>query len=79
MGGGSSSGGKVSSPEQMVQQAPAPKPYLQEKEMTSAMSNAREEQLRRARAALGQEGSVLTSPFGSQQQTEQERRSLLGG
>jgi hypothetical protein len=60
-------------------QAQPPKPAQQEREVSDAAQSAREAQLKRARAALGQEGSVLTSPFGSQQHNEQQRRSLLGG
>lgn len=56
----------------------APKPYQQEQAISEAAQNARDAQLKRARAALGQEGSVLTSPFGSQENAEEEKKSLLG-
>jgi hypothetical protein len=59
--------------------AEAPKPYQQEQDTSTATQNAREAQLRKARAALGQEGSILTSPFGSQQNTAEQRKTLLGG
>jgi hypothetical protein len=59
--------------------AEPPKPHQQEKDVSDAAQSAREAQLKKARAALGQEGSVLTSPFGTQQQNEQRRKSLLGG
>ena len=55
----------------------APKPYQQEKETQSSVQTARDRQLQQAKAALGQEGSILTSPFGTQQAAEQ-RKSLLG-
>lgn len=56
----------------------APKPYQQEQVISEAAQNARDAQLKRARAALGQEGSVLTSPFGSQEQTDKQKKTLLG-
>ena len=56
----------------------APKPYQQEQAISEAAQNARDAQLKRARAALGQEGSVLTSPFGSQEQAENQKKTLLG-
>jgi hypothetical protein len=59
--------------------AEAPKPYQMEQDTTQATQNAREAQLRKARAALGQEGSILTSPFGSQQEAAEQKKTLLGG
>ena len=56
----------------------APKPYQQEQAISEAAQNARDAQLKRARAALGQEGSVLTSPFGSQEQDDNQKKTLLG-
>ncbi|MCL1939936.1 MAG: hypothetical protein FWG04_04680 [Desulfovibrionaceae bacterium] len=77
MGGGGK--GAASVPAAPVPAEP-PKPFQQEREVSDTAQSAREAQLKKARAALGQEGSVLTSPFGSQeQQNEQQRKSLLGG
>ena len=59
--------------------AEAPKPYQQEQAISEAAQNARDAQLKRAQAALGQDGSVLTSPFGSQEQAEEQKKTLLGG
>ena len=78
MGGGGKSAGMSSSPAPTQE---APKPYQQEQSMSEAAQNARDAQLKKARAALGQEGTILTSPFGSQeQQSEQQQgKTLLGG
>ena len=60
--------------------AEAPKAYQQEQEMTDKAQAARDAQNKRAMAALGQQGSILTTPFGSQQQqTSQQNKNLLGG
>jgi hypothetical protein len=75
MGGGGKSGSQ-SMPAPAV--AEAPKPYQQEQAMSESAQTARDNQLRRARAALGQQGTLLTSPFGSQAQ-QQEGKTLLGG
>ena len=58
--------------------AEAPKPYQQERQMNESAQSAREAQLKKSMAALGQEGSVKTSPFGSQEQQQQQGKSLLG-
>lgn len=78
MGGGGKGGGMSSAPAPVQE---APKPYQQEQSMTESAQNAREAQLRKARAALGQEGTILTSPFGSQEQqgNAQQGKTLLGG
>lgn len=75
MGGGGKGGASMAS--SVAQEAP--KPYLQEKDMSDAAQSAREAQLRKARAALGQEGTILTSPFGSQAHAAEQRKTLLGG
>lgn len=74
MGGG----GKTPSMSTPAAPQEAPKPYQQEQAMSEAAQNARDAQLKRARAALGQEGSVLTSPFGSQENAAEKKKSLLG-
>lgn len=76
-------GGGGKSPSVSAAQTPvaeAPKPYQQEREMEDAAQNARDAQLKRAMAALGQEGSVKTSPFGAQEQQQQQTqgKTLLG-
>ncbi len=77
-GGGKSGSSAASSPPPVAE---APKPYAQEQAMDDAAQSAREAQLKKAKAALGQEGSVLTSPFGSQEsaQNQQQGKTLLGG
>lgn len=60
--------------------AEAPKPEVQEQAMDDAAQAARDEQLKKAKAALGQEGSVLTSPFGTQENAQQNQgKTILGG
>ena len=73
-------GGGGKTPNMSAPAAPqeAPKPYQQEQAISEAAQNARDAQLKRARAALGQEGSVLTSPFGSQEQADKQKKTLLG-
>lgn len=75
-GGGGKSGGQTASAPAPAQEAP--KPYQQEMAMTASAQSAREAQLKKARAALGQEGSIVTSPFGSQQNANEQQRTLLG-
>ncbi len=61
-------------------QAEAPKVYQQEQSMNDSAQTARDNQRQKALAALGQEGSVLTSPFGSQENAAQQQgKTLLGG
>lgn len=72
-------GGKTPSMAAPAPAAEAPKPYQQEQAISEAAQNARDAQLKRAQAALGQDGSVLTSPFGSQEQAEEQKKTLLGG
>ena len=77
-GGGKSGSTTATAPAPMAE---APKPYQQEQSMSDAAKDAREAQLKKAKAALGQEGSVLTSPFGSQEQSSQaaaQSKTLLG-
>ena len=50
MGGGGKSAGMSSAPAPTQE---APKPYQQEQSMSDAAQNAREAQLKKARAALG--------------------------
>lgn len=79
MGGGGKSGGASVAAAPVAE---APKPEAQEQQMDEAAQNARDAQLKRAKAALGQEGSVLTSPFGTQQKTQgnaQQGKTILGG
>lgn len=77
-GGGKGSSSTPSTPAAAVQEAP--KPYQQEQAITERSETARERQLQLARASLGQEGTLLTSPFGSQQQQQnQAGKTLLGG
>lgn len=61
--------------------AEAPKVYQQEQSMNDSAQDARDKQKQRALASLGQEGTVLTSPFGSQEeaQNKQQGKTLLGG
>lgn len=75
MGGGGKTPSMSSAPAAPQE---APKPYQQEQAISEAAQNARDAQLKRARAALGQEGSVLTSPFGSQEQADNQKKTLLG-
>lgn len=61
-------------------QAEAPKVYQQEQSMNDSAQRARDNQKQKALAALGQEGSVKTSPFGSQESAQtQQGKTLLGG
>lgn len=77
MGGG---GGKTPKYEMAsASQAEAPKVYQQEQSMSDSAQNARDNQRKKALAALGQEGSVVTSPFGSQENARQQGKTLLGG
>lgn len=77
--GGSSKTPKMSAA--TATQAEAPKVYQQEQSMSESAQNARDNQKQRALAALGQEGTILTSPFGSQEyaQKKQQGATLLGG
>ena len=78
MGGGSSKTPKMSAAP--VVQAEAPKVYQQEQSMSDAAQAARDNQKQKALAALGQQGTVLTSPFGSQESMQkQQGKTLLGG
>lgn len=74
MGGGGGKSGQTTATAPAP--AEAPKPFVQEQAMNDAAQSAREEQLKKAKAALGQEGSILTSPFGTQQQQEQQGKTL---
>ena len=77
MGGGSSKTPKISSAS--ATQAEAPKVYQQEQSMSDAAQTARDRQKQKALASLGQQGTVLTSPFGSQESMAQQGKTLLGG
>ena len=77
MGGGGKMP-KMSAP--APQAAEAPKVYQQEQTMSDSAQNARDNQRQKALAALGQEGSIQTSPFGSQENMQgQQGKTLLGG
>ena len=79
MGGGGSKTPKYEAAPAV--QAEAPKVYQQEQSMSDSAQTARDNQKQRALAALGQEGTILTSPFGSQEdaQKKQQGNTLLGG
>ena len=77
MGGGSSKTPKMSAAS--ATQAEAPKVYQQEQAMSDSAQTARDNQKQKALAALGQEGSIQTSPFGSQENAQQQGKTLLGG
>ena len=77
MGGGGKTPSVSSAP--APEAAQAPKAHQQEQEMTDKAQAARDAQNKRAMAALGQQGSILTTPFGSQQQQSQQNKNLLGG
>ena len=74
--GGSKGAGTPSAP---AAPAEAPKVYQQEQEMNESAKAARDDQRKRAMAALGQEGTILTTPFGSQESTAKTQgKTLLG-
>ena len=78
MGGGGGKTPKMSAA--TAQTAEAPKVYQQEQSMNDSAQNARDNQKQRALASLGQEGTILTSPFGSQEDMQkQQGKTLLGG
>ena len=77
MGGGSSKTPKYEAAS--ATQAEAPKVYQQEQAMSDSAQTARDNQKQKALAALGQEGSIQTSPFGSQENAAQQGKTLLGG
>ena len=77
MGGGSKTPKYEAAP---AAQAEAPKVYQQEQSMSDSAQTARDNQKQKALAALGQEGSIQTSPFGSQESMQgQQGKTLLGG
>ena len=76
MGGGGKSSTAASTPPPVAE---APKPFMQEQSMKDSAREAREAQLKKARAALGQDGSILTSPFGTQENAQSQQKNLLGG
>lgn len=73
MGGGKSSQTPAPAPIQ-----DAPKPYQQEQEMSESAKDAAEALRKKQLAAMGQQGTIHTSPFGSQQQQSQQGKTLLG-
>ena len=78
MGGGGSKTPKYEAAPAV--QAEAPKVYQQEQSMSDSAQTARDNQKKRALAVLGQEGSIQTSPFGSQESMQrQQGKTLLGG
>ena len=77
--GGMGGGKSPSIPSAPATPAEAPKVYQQEQEMNESAKAARDDQHKRAMAALGQEGTILTTPFGSQESTAQNQgKTLLG-
>ena len=78
MGGGGSKTPKYEAAP--AAQAEAPKVYQQEQSMSDSAQTARDNQKQKALAALGQEGSIQTSPFGSHESMQgQQGKTLLGG
>jgi len=57
---------------------PEPKTYETTKDATAAVTTARDKQKEKAAAALGQMGSVQTSPFGVSGPAQTNNGSLLG-
>lgn len=60
---------------------PAPPPvkeYAQTKDATAAVTAAREDQKDKAAAALGQQASMVTSPFGAAGTAQTNQKSILG-
>lgn len=60
---------------------PAPPPvkeYAQTKDATAAVTAARDDQKQKAAAALGQQASVQTSPFGATGTANTNQNSTLG-
>lgn len=75
--GGGKGGASISSAAAPAQEAP--QPYQKEQAAEDASIAAREAQLKKAQAALGQEGSINTSPFGTQEeQSKNKGKTLLG-
>lgn len=66
-------GGRASAPT-----IPEPKEYATTKDTTAAVKTARDKQKDRAAAALGQMGSIQTSPFGVAGAANTDNGSLLG-
>jgi len=73
MCGSSLFGGGASSPK-----IPEPKTYETTKDSTAAVTKARSTQKDKAAAALGQMGSIATSPFGVSGSATTSQDSLLG-
>ena len=67
----------MSSPSMPSVPAPTPKPETT-KDATAAVTAARDDQKQKAAAALGQQGSVMTSPFGVSSSAVTNQNSLLG-
>ena len=61
-----------------VPSPPPIKQYAQTKDATAAVTAARDDQKMRAAAALGQQASVMTSPFGAAGQAKTSQNSTLG-
>lgn len=70
-GGGGGKGGSAPSP------PPTPAKPATGREATAATTEAVDEQQRRVKASLGQQGTILTSPLGAQA-TNQQGKTLLG-
>lgn len=57
---------------------PPPKEMAPTKDATAAVTAARDDQKQKAAAALGQQGSIVTSPFGATGTAQTNQNSLLG-
>ena len=70
-GGGGGKGGAPSAP------PPAPAKPATGREATAATTEAVDEQSRKVKASMGQQGTILTSPLGAQA-PQQQGKTLLG-
>lgn len=70
-GGGRGKGGSTPAP------PPAPAKPATGREATAATTQAVEDQQNRVKRSMGQQGTILTSPFGAQP-VQQQGKSLLG-
>ena len=61
-----------------VPSPPPVKQYAQTKDATAAVTAARDDQKQKAAAALGQQASVMTSPFGAAGSAQTSQSSTLG-
>lgn len=70
-GGGGGKGSMPSPP-------PTPAKPSTGKDMTAATTQAVDDQQRRVKARMGQQGTILTSPLGAQPGQQQTGKTLLG-